>query len=354
MVYNNGRFDYAVWDPISGRNSLPNKVLRMTVHTAVTSSGDIYGPNRGPGDTYAHFYNPLSARIRQHQEIHHKAYSDGQANGYAVGVEHQDNGREMPLSASQIDDDARLFAHLVTHYGLPNRIATTGNTQGLAWHRLGIKGNFPPYDPSDRKTWTGSQTGQNWSDSYGKVCPWNTRIDQIDDIWAAAQKYIDGGAAIDTDTDTDTGDKEEEDEMPTEVSSGYTTDHSVPADSTWRGLQIEPDKDPGSAFTLLTGPGLATGTLALVVQAAKADTQVLVRTVHSDVKSGSDSKIAYTGFSQETYTSGGTTQIVLPFTEHIHAPAKGWTRHLRFQVKAFGGGELLVADARARALFWKE
>lgn len=345
MVYDDGRFDWAVWDPISGRNALPNQVLRMTIHTAATTSADIYGPGRGPGETYAHFFNPSSNRIRQHQEIHHKAYADGHANGYVVAVEHQDAGPShgVPLTAKQIDDDARLFAHLVNHFGLANRIATVDNTHGLAWHRLGISGNFGAYNPNDRKTWSRAQTGQNWSDAQGKVCPWDERIDQIDDIYRAAQAYIDGADPV----------PPEEDDMPTEVSSGYTPNHPLPADGEWYGLKIEPDEDPGSAFTLVAGPALVSGTLAVVVQTEKPDTEVDLRTLHVDVKSGSDPATEYTGFVQEQVTHGGTTQIVFPFTERVRAGEHGATRHLRFQIKAHGGGEVLIADARVRALVWK-
>src|SRR5699024_7079261 len=76
-----------------------------------------------------------------------------------------------------------------------NRIATWNNTSGLAWHRLGCKGNFGAFSKSDRTTWSGSQTGQRWTTVYGKTCPTDNFIHQIPEIYRRAQRYIGGGAS---------------------------------------------------------------------------------------------------------------------------------------------------------------
>lgn len=194
--------DWTVWDPVAGRSSERIKPRMMTIHTAVTNSQDIYGPGLGPGRTHSHFYNPKSGTLRQHQEIDKKAFADGDGNSWCVSVEHWDgypngapgywrHGSDVPpLTDSQIENDARLFAHLVTHFGLPNRIATPGNLSGLGWHRLGVKGNFGNYNKSDRKTWSRAQTGANFSHATGKVCPGDRRIDQIQAIYDRAQAYL--------------------------------------------------------------------------------------------------------------------------------------------------------------------
>lgn len=193
---------WTVWDPVTGRSKARIRPRLMTIHTAVTNSQDIYGPGLGPGRTHAHFYNPKSGTLRQHQEINRKAFADGGGNGYCVSVEHWDgypkgapgywkNGSDVPpLTDSQIENDARLFAHLVTHFDLPNRIATPDNLTGLGWHRLGISGNFGAYDPDDRKTWSRAQSGANFSKARGKVCPGDRRIDQIQEIYDRAQEYL--------------------------------------------------------------------------------------------------------------------------------------------------------------------
>lgn len=205
------------------------------------------------------------------------------------------------------------------------------------------------------------------SSSYGDTGAWKSPV-----MWQYTDAHPTGGMKVDGDyfygtadtwrafatgdathaTDTDEPDDKGDDDMPEETSAGYTADTSTPADGQWRGLKINDDSGD-SDYTLLAGPALATGTLSVQVQGKKG-IQVLVRSVHSDVKAGADSKIAYTGFPAETFTADGTTQIVLPFTERIHAPAAGWSRKLRFQIKASGGGTLKIVDARARALHWDQ
>lgn len=197
VIHDGGRYRAAIWDPITNRSQYRNYPDRMVIHMAVTDSDDIYGPGKGPNDTYSHFYNPDSGRMRQHQEIHRLAYSELNGNGNSVGVEH-DGVPGDHLSAAQIDADARLFAFMVVFWGVPNRIATFDNTHGLAWHRLGCAGNFGKFDPYDMTTWSTAQTGQRWSTSYGKTCPTNAFIRQIQGIWKLAQGYIEdyrrGGA----------------------------------------------------------------------------------------------------------------------------------------------------------------
>lgn len=192
LVPNGGRYPGAIWDPIKDRSTMSNQVNRLTIHTSWTNVSDLYGPKKGSGGTYSHFYNPTSETMRQGQEIHHRSYADLDANGRAVSVEHQDERRDMPLSASQIDGDARLFAYLVLNHNLPNRIATPTDTTGLAWHRLGCRGNFGTYNRYDMLTWSGAQTRERWTTVYGKTCPTNPRIRQIPSIWNLAQDYIAG------------------------------------------------------------------------------------------------------------------------------------------------------------------
>lgn len=186
-----GRIPFAKWDPIKGRSLLRNKPRRMNVHIAVSRSSDIYGPGKGPGGTYAGAYSPKSGPLRQHQSILRKTYADLDGNGETFAVEHEGWPGDR-MTTNQIDNDARLFALLVTEYGTPNRIATPGDTRGLSWHRLGCRGNFGRFDKDDPTTWSSAQTGQRWSTSYGKTCPTDAFIRQIPEIFDRAQAYIAG------------------------------------------------------------------------------------------------------------------------------------------------------------------
>src|SRR5690606_485753 len=159
-----------IWDPITNRSTSLNVPVRVTVHITAVHSSDIYGPGMGPGGSYAHFHNARNGELRQHQEIHHKTYATGDSNGHEVSVE--DEGVEGDvLTSAQILNLGFIFAHCVKYFAVPNRIATFDDPTGLAWHRLGVDGNFGAFDPEDRKTWCRDQTGLYWSNSTGKTCP---------------------------------------------------------------------------------------------------------------------------------------------------------------------------------------
>src|SRR5690606_9964713 len=114
----------------------------------------------------------------------------GDSNGHEVSVE--DEGVEGDvLTSAQILNLGFIFAHCVKYFAVPNRIATFDDPTGLAWHRLGVDGNFGAFDPEDRKTWCRDQTGLYWSNSTGKTCPTDNVIDQLDLIFNQAQEFLD-------------------------------------------------------------------------------------------------------------------------------------------------------------------
>lgn len=183
------RADFAVWDPITGRSTTALTPRRVTMHIAVSNSADIYGPNKGPGDSYAHFYNPRSGSPRQHQTMDRRAAADLDGNGTTISVEHQGLVGDS-MTNVQMTNLAKIFAWAHVFCGVPNRIASVGNLNGLAWHRLGISGNFGAYDPNIRTTWSHAQTGAVWSSANGKTCPTNNFIRAIPEVYSRAQTWI--------------------------------------------------------------------------------------------------------------------------------------------------------------------
>lgn len=183
------RARFAVWDPITDRSTTAMSPRRVTVHIAVTRSADIYGPQKGAGGSYAHFYNPRSGAPRQHQTMDRRAAADLNGSNASISVEHAGLVGDA-MTDSQLTNLAKIFAWAVIHCGVPNRIATVGNLSGLAWHRLGIDGNFGAYDPDDRRTWCRKQTGAVWSSAQGKTCPTNKFINQIPTVYGRAQDWL--------------------------------------------------------------------------------------------------------------------------------------------------------------------
>lgn len=183
------RYPDTLWDPVADRSRTVIKPDVYIVHVAVTSSPDIYGPGKGPAQSYAHFYVPETGKARQHQETDRRSLASGGANFRAISVETEGWGN-APFNRHQIDLHAYLFACAVYYDHVPNRIATPGNVTGLAWHRLGCRGHFGKFNRHDRTTWSSAQTGEVWSNSFGKICPGDHAIRQIDDIYNGAQTYL--------------------------------------------------------------------------------------------------------------------------------------------------------------------
>ena len=170
----------------AGRAHTP---VRMTEHTAVSSAVDLYKGKPAPNGTYAHFYVNEAGTIYQYRDTALAARADGQGNFGSISVETWDGAREQAWNAKQVASLARLFAWAMSvHPTIPYRLATVNDLRGLAWHRLGCKGNFGAYNANDITTWSGNQSGASWSTAFGKTCPYNVRIRQIPGILAASNK----------------------------------------------------------------------------------------------------------------------------------------------------------------------
>ena len=168
----------------AGRAHTP---VRMTEHTAVSSAVDLYKGRPAPNGTYAHFYVNEFGTIYQYRDTALAARADGQGNFGSLSVETWDGAREQAWNKAQVAALARLFAWARSvHPTIPNRLATVNDLRGLAWHRLGCKGNFGAYDPDNITTWSGNQSGAVWSTARGKTCPYDVRIRQIPGILAAS------------------------------------------------------------------------------------------------------------------------------------------------------------------------
>ncbi|WP_406710987.1 N-acetylmuramoyl-L-alanine amidase [Trueperella pyogenes] len=156
--------------------------VRLTLHTAWP------GPRKGPlyphgrpmsNGTYAHFYIDSEGTLYQHRDTALAARADGKGNFGSISVETWDGAREQALNTAQLETFKRLWEWvLATHPTVPNQLAKPGDLRGMAWHRLGVEGNFGAYNPNDPCTWSRAQTGAVWSTARGKTCPTNPKIRQ--------------------------------------------------------------------------------------------------------------------------------------------------------------------------------
>jgi hypothetical protein len=95
--------------------------------------------------------------------------------------------------------------------------------------------------------------------------------------------------------------------------------------------------------------------VSVTLEAPQDNTEINLRIIAADVKSGESTKIVSTWPTAEFRTRGGQTQIVFPFSNKVNkADGSGWHRRVRFQIKAWGGGNVKVLQSGARALYWEE
>jgi hypothetical protein len=143
------------------------------------------------------------------------------------------------------------------------------------------------------------------------------------------------------------GDKEE---TPSYVNLTDATDRTFPADGQWYALSIQADSP---RYNLLTGPAWIDGQVSVTV-ALDGGREVDVRAITVDTQDdGNGQELVSAWPAGETFTVGGQTQIVFPFTQHVSKAAVGWKRRLRFQIKAWGGGTVKILSAGARGVYWE-
>lgn len=101
-------------------------------------------------------------------------------HGPAYGVWNTSDGHAVPaFTALQCEAAARIAVWSNKTHAIPLKMAPDSKTtsRGIAYHRMGIPGNFADY------AYPGVVTGgEIWTKYYGKVCPGDRRINQVINI----------------------------------------------------------------------------------------------------------------------------------------------------------------------------
>jgi hypothetical protein len=211
------RYPGAVWQPITAHpryaKTRMTEYNRVNLHTAVSNAQSLFGAfNKKSGPAFSHFYVAGDGTVYQYQDTDYRAAADGDGNDATISIETWDgytgkawdadgngepdwkNSSDVPAwTAAQIEALANLYAWAVRTHGIAVKIAESSAlgtpSKGLSWHRLGIDGNFPnlPDVRAGRKQRGG---GMKYSSSFGKGCPGDERIWQVDDVFARAQVLL--------------------------------------------------------------------------------------------------------------------------------------------------------------------
>lgn len=187
------RCPHATWDPLG-----PQSEPRMRAHDIVclhTMAGSFAGTNimfheNGYGGTESHFGISGSGVARQWQDLDFQADANWDGNDHVISIETADKGEMFPAwsgsdvppwTQAQLDRIIAIASWCCDRYAIPRVLIpnTRPGNRGIAYHRQGIPGNFPPPYTGlvpGGELWTNPKTG------YGKVCPGYNRIRQIETI----------------------------------------------------------------------------------------------------------------------------------------------------------------------------
>lgn len=174
------RCPFADWEPIpvesSARDIAPWGVV---MHTSVTDRDEL----RPGAPVEWHFYVGEEGQLTQYRSTEIEAdcqmdgnYFDGKGH---ISIETWDgagdnwDGRDTedipPWTAKQIATIARLLVWLNEKHGIPLQRIERWNGRGLGYHRQFTRSSYP-----------------RWNESH--ACPGDRRINQIDDLLAAARR----------------------------------------------------------------------------------------------------------------------------------------------------------------------
>lgn len=136
----------------------------------------------------AHFSTWANGRLGQSRDTAFRSAANLDGNHRIISIENEDAAQDVPLTAEQVEACAQVLAWAHKTHGVPLQLCPDSRpgSRGLAYHRQGIDGNFgPPFKFPGRVP-----GGENWSESFGKVCPRDKRIAQLPDILARAKDIV--------------------------------------------------------------------------------------------------------------------------------------------------------------------
>ena len=132
------RFYRAEWRPIpcnynAGGNH-PKLVIVHIMQGSLTGTDSWF---RNPAaEASAHYGIGKDGTIFQWVDCDDMAWHAAGANDHSIGVENEGYAGH-PLTAAQVDANARIFAWAVRNYDVPLWLAKRASGSGLAWHGLG-------------------------------------------------------------------------------------------------------------------------------------------------------------------------------------------------------------------------
>ncbi|MEW2177136.1 peptidoglycan recognition family protein [Streptomyces sp. NPDC005406] len=174
------RMPGAEWHPVrnytaDGQDEVRGVVVHIMAGTLDGTQGWFNNPT---AQASSHFGTGKGGALRQWVDTDDRAWAQSAGNRTWLSVENEGVGGDA-LTEQQLDDNAAVLAWAHEHHGVPLRLATGPNDEGLGYHAMG-----------------GSAWGGHTS------CPGPRIVAQLPEIVARAKRLV-------------AGPTQEEDDMPT-------------------------------------------------------------------------------------------------------------------------------------------
>jgi peptidoglycan hydrolase-like protein with peptidoglycan-binding domain len=186
--------------PMARLSGLRMSVYNRINHHVTAGIGSPFGTFNRVNAASSHFHVFKSGEVEQFVDTAYRAEADLDGSDATLSIETEGaapgvDANVEPWTDAQVAALILLDLWIVQTHGIATRLATDSkigaSSKGFSWHRLGIDGNFPesPSPYAGRKQRGG---GMHYSNSTGKVCPGNAKIDQIPTILAGVIAALNG------------------------------------------------------------------------------------------------------------------------------------------------------------------
>lgn len=160
------------------RTPIQTQSRAFILHVAVSEADSLYGFFSGAA-VASHFYVRKNGIVEQYVDTKYQAPANLYGNATCISTETQGgvrNANSEPWTDAQVKALAQLSKWLHETHDIPLQVMPNSKraSRGVGYHRLGVD----PYRVSG---------GELWSTAYGKICPGQGKINQVDDIVAKAK-----------------------------------------------------------------------------------------------------------------------------------------------------------------------
>lgn len=188
------RYPEATWLPVPWANARDDntEATIALLHVTASLAQSQYQYFLTSRKACSHFHIALDGDTEQYIDTDKISAADYEGSDNAISIETAGLG-EGEWTPAQVISIIKLLVWLYFTHDIPLKLKDTSDASpGVAWHRLGIIGNFPPLPSILAGRNQRGYAGEPWSLSTGKVCPGTKRIQQMPHIITESRRLAAG------------------------------------------------------------------------------------------------------------------------------------------------------------------